>query len=39
MVSHFLEGAIGVGAFALVPNPINVPDEVLLGCELTEDVL
>lgn len=39
MVSHFLDGTVGVGAFALVPNVIEVPDEVLLSCELTEDVL
>lgn len=39
LVSHFFEGAVGVGAFALVPNVIEVPDEVLPGCELTEDML
>lgn len=39
MVSHFPDGAVCVRASALVYNPVEVPDEVLLCCELTEDML
>lgn len=39
VVGHFFKGAVGVGAFAFIYNPIEVPDEVLLACEWTEDVL
>lgn len=38
-VGHSLEGAVSEGAFAFVLNPSEVPDEVLLGCELAEHIL
>ncbi len=39
LVDHVFDGAVGVGAFALVFNPTEVPDEVLPGRELAEDPL
>lgn len=39
VLSHIFKGAVGEGAFALVYNPYNVPDEGLLVCEVTEDKL
>lgn len=39
LLDHVFDGAVGVGAFALVYDPAEVPDEVLPGRELAEDEL
>lgn len=39
LFDHAFDGAVSVGAFALVFNPTEVPDEVLPGRELAEDIL
>lgn len=39
LVGHVFEGAVGEGAFAFVYNLTEIPDEVLLGCELAEHPL
>lgn len=38
-VGHVPQGAVGVGAFTQVFDLAEVPDEVLLGCELAENNL
>lgn len=35
-VGHVFDGAVGEGALSFVSDPAQVPDEVLLVCELAE---
>lgn len=39
LVGHVFQGTVDVGAFPQVPDPAEVPDEVLPGRELAEDDL
>lgn len=38
-MSHVCDGAVNVGALAQVFDPIHVPDEVILGGEIAEDLV